>query len=150
MKKHLCYVLFCCCSYFLHAQSDEALIRATLMDYLTGSSYSKLDQIQAAFYEEAQLYLSHRDHDVFIKSPKEYADLFAKRPADQFNGREGRILSVKIDNTIAMARLEVKIPAWESIFIDQCLLKKINGEWKIIAKSATELPKEAVAASTKH
>ncbi len=121
-------------------QSDDADIRKTLQNYLDGSSYNNLEQIQSAFYEEADLFLSKKDQEIWVLSPKDYADLFKNRPKGSFNGREGKILSIDRSNTIAMAKAEIRIPARNMHFVDIFLLKKLQGEWKIISKAATLMP----------
>nr|WP_298995836.1 nuclear transport factor 2 family protein [uncultured Allomuricauda sp.] len=124
----------------LHAQSEEESIRKTLQDYLDGSSYNNTEQIESAFYKEAELFLSKKDQELWVLSPKEYADLFKNRGKGKFNGREGKILTIDQSNNIAMAKAEIKIPARGMHFIDIFLLKKLEGQWKIISKAATLMP----------
>ncbi|MCL6266803.1 nuclear transport factor 2 family protein [Flagellimonas myxillae] len=122
------------------AQSEEKAIRETLQTYLDGSSYSNLEQITSAFYPEADLFLSKKDQELWVLTPQEYADLFRNREAGKFNGRIGKILTVDQANTIAIAKASIEIPSRRMKFIDLFLLKKLQGEWKIISKAATLLP----------
>lgn len=122
------------------AQSEMEEIQKTLMNYINGSSYNDANMIQSAFYEEADLFLSKKDQEIWLLSPKEYADLFQNRTKGEFNGREGKILTIDIANNIASAKAEIKIPSNNMVFIDIFLLKKLSGEWKIISKAATLMP----------
>ncbi len=139
MKKIFSYSIFLL-SIVGSAQSDLAQIEETLQKYLNGSSYSEPEMIQSAFYSEAPLFLSKEGQEIYLLSPKEYADLFKNREKGKFNGRDGKILTIDQSNNIAMAKAEIKIPARNMTFIDIFLLKKLEGEWKIISKVTTLLP----------
>ncbi len=123
----------------VYAQSEEAAIKATLQKYLDGSSHSDSDLITSAFYEEADLFLSKKDQELWVLSPEDYANLFKNRERGKFNGRVGKILSVDYANNIASAKAEIAIPSRNLLFIDIFLLKKLEGEWKIISKAATSI-----------
>ena len=49
-------------------------------------------------------------------------------------------MTIDQSNDIAMAKAEIKIPARNMHFIDIFLLKKLEGQWKIISKAATLMP----------
>ena len=117
--------------------TEEDAIRLTLEAYLNGSSHSDMEQITSAFYPEADLFLSKKDQELWILSPQEYAELFKNRERGKFNGRVGKILAIDHQNTIATAKASIEIPSRNMTFIDLFLLKKLNGEWKIISKAAT-------------
>ena len=121
------------------AQSDMAAIEQTLMNYINGSSYNDMEQIQSAFYEQADLFLTKKDQEIWVVNPKEYAELFQKRTKGEFNGRQGTILTIDVANTIATAKVELRIPASDLLYVDLFLLKKISGKWKIISKAATQI-----------
>ena len=129
-------------SVHLVAQTDEEAVHNTLQDYIVGTSFNKPEMIQGAFYENATLYLSKKDQEIFIMTAVEYADSFKKREWGEFNGREGKVLSVNVENDIAMAKAEILIPDAGLRFIDIFLLKKLGGKWKIISKAATLMPEE--------
>ncbi|MEX0287632.1 MAG: nuclear transport factor 2 family protein [Flavobacteriaceae bacterium] len=137
--KSISLTCFLIISFFGFAQ-EEQKIKATLENYLNGTSYNVPDQISSAFYPEADLFLSKKGQDIFIMSVQEYSDLFKKREKGVFNGRTGRVLAIDISNTIAMAKAEIQIEKAKLRFIDIFLLKKIEKEWKIISKAATEIP----------
>lgn len=121
------------------AQTEVEQIQKTLLNYINGSSYNDPQLIQTAFYEEADLFLSKKDQEIWVLTPKEYAALFKKREKGKFNGREGKILSIDFANNIASAKAEIAIPSSDLLFIDIFLLKKLSGEWKIISKAATQI-----------
>lgn len=117
----------------------EAQIRATLTNYIEGSSYNRVDQIKKAFASNATLYLTNKDGDFKTYTPEEYSGFFKNREPGKFNGRVGKILAIEIEKNIANARAEIVIPERKSKYIDLFLLKNIDGEgWRIISKTATQ------------
>jgi len=140
MKKLTTFALVLFTS-LVSAQSEMVDIQKTLMNYINGSAYNDPEMIQSAFYEEADLFLTKKDQEVWVLNPKGYADLFKNRTKGEFNGREGTILTIDFANTIASAKAEIKIPSRNLLYVDIFLLKKISGEWKIISKAATQMPK---------
>jgi len=117
---------------------EEAGIRATLGRYLRGSSYNDPELIASAFYENADLFLSHPEKEIFLMTVAEYSAIFANRERGKFNGRTGEILSIDYANDIAIAKAEIGFTERDSRYIDLFLLKKLQGEWKIISKTATQ------------
>ena len=67
---------------------------------------------------------------------KEYTKWFTKNQGE-FNGRVGNIISIDHFNSIATAKAEIIIPSKSVRFVDLFLLKKMDGIWKIISKSAS-------------
>lgn len=126
----------------LLAQTEEDAVRKTLQNYIDGTSYNNPEQIEDAFYKDAHLFLSKDGQEIFIMTAEEYADSFKKREQGTFNGREGKILSVDVENDIATAKAEILIPEADLRFIDIFLLKKLSGTWKIISKAATMATEE--------
>ncbi|WP_409416773.1 nuclear transport factor 2 family protein [Flavobacterium sp. PS2] len=139
MKKIIYFIALLFLPGCLLAQTEEVLVKKCIDNYIEGSSYNKPESIEKAFYPEANLFLSHKDKDLWIVPINEYANGYKKGVQGQFNGRIGRILSVELYNDIALAKAEIVIPSKKLEFIDLFLLKKIQGEWKIISKSATSL-----------
>lgn len=139
MKTQFLTLTFLLLTLSLSAQSEEEAIRQTLQNYIDGSSYNDQELIQSAFYENADLFLSKKDQELWILSPEEYANLFKNREKGKFNGRNGKILMVDYANNIASAKAEILIPERGLTFIDIFLLKKLNGKWKIISKAATQI-----------
>jgi len=124
------------------AQSADAAIKTALLDYLDGSSYNNPEQISRAFYDDARLFLSKEGQEVFIMTVSEYAGLYEKREKGTFNGRKTKILSIDQSNDIAIAKAEIHITSNNTKYIDLFILKRLSGNWKIISKAATKIPKE--------
>jgi putative intracellular protease/amidase len=122
------------------AQSEQALIERCLQNYLDGTSYNKPDSISKAFYTEANLFLSHKDKPLWIVPIAEYTKWFQKGEQGVFNGRLGRTVSIDVYGDIAIAKAEILLPERKQEFMDMFLLKKIQGEWKIISKAAANKP----------
>lgn len=134
-------------------QDDNERIKATLNNYLEGTTFNRPDQIMSAFYPASNMYLHNMADTVLLMSPARYAGLFAGRE-ERDNGRRGSILSIDRQLDVAYAKVRVDIPAWNSRFYDLILLKKIEGEWLIIGKCATrepipQTPREMLAHPTK-
>ncbi|MEL6968906.1 MAG: nuclear transport factor 2 family protein [Bacteroidota bacterium] len=136
IKLSLAIVLF---SFTLSAQTEVEQIQTTLTHYLYGTSYNDVERIDSAFYQDATLYLTGRD-GFKLYTPSEYSAFFANREKGVFNGREGQILEISIEHDIASAKAEILIPALKRRYIDWFLLKKLDGRWLIISKTATYYP----------
>ena len=119
-------------------ESSFQQIEKTLQDYIIGSSYNKLDQLESAFTEDATLYLTGKD-GFKIYTPKEYCGFFKNKKAGEFNGRVGEILSIEIFKDIASAKAEIAGPDRKWVYIDLFLLKNTSKGWKIISKTATKV-----------
>lgn len=119
------------------AQSEEDKIEDAINTYIEGTSYNLPEKIKDAFYEEANLYLSHKEKNIWIVPINEYASWFKNKEKGKFNGRTGKILSVDRENDIAMAKAEILIAKNDMHYIDIFLLKRIKSKWKIISKAAT-------------
>ncbi len=137
MKTYFFTVLFLLVNFYTIAQSDHDQIRATIHQYLEGTSYNKPEVIKMAFYEEANLFLTHKDKKLWIVPVQEYASWFEKKKRGTFNGRIGNILSIDQENDIATAKAEILAKGKSIRYIDMFLLKKIEGKWKIISKAAS-------------
>lgn len=136
MKKKIHLFIVLLVSLFVNAQTEEEKVKKCIENYLYGTSYNQPDSIAKAFYTEANLFLSHKEKPLWIVPIAEYSQWFKKGEQGKFNGRLGRIISMDIFNDIATAKAEIVIPARKQEYIDMFLLKKIQGDWKIISKSA--------------
>jgi len=137
MKKIFFAILFALVSNLSFSQSEKSLIENCIQNYIQGTSYNKPESISKAFYSEASLFLSHKDKPLWIVPISEYITWFQKGNKGEFNGRTGKIISVEIYNDIAIAKAEILITEKKQEFMDMFLLKKIQGEWKIISKAAS-------------
>ncbi|MEP3889360.1 MAG: nuclear transport factor 2 family protein [Hellea sp.] len=111
-------------------------VKAALNNYLNGSSYSRPDQIKSAFYAESDMFLHHPEKPIYRMTSETYAALFEKRERGKFNGRYGKILDIDISGDIATAKAEILIPKGNARYIDIFILKKLDGDWKILSKAA--------------
>lgn len=136
-RTFIALILFFSLSSSLFAQQAESAIRATLTDYIQGTSYNYPERIKAAFHETADLYLSRGEDPLFILPMAEYAAMFEKNTPGSFTGRVGQIISIDRFQDIATAKVEILVPGADLRFIDMFLLKEFYGEWKIISKTAS-------------
>jgi len=142
MKIYLFSISLFLISTTITAQTEKEAVNKALQLYIDGSSYNDPEKIVAPFYDDARMFLSKKDQPIYVLSATEYAALFEKREKGKFNGRVGTILSVDIANDIALAKVEILIAARNMRFIDMFILKKLEGDWKIISKAATLMPEE--------
>lgn len=123
-------------SFAQDSPNQHDAVKAALNNYLNGSSYSRPDQIKRAFYAESDMFLHHREKPIYRMNPETYANLFAKREQGKFNGRYGKILDIDISGDIATAKAEILLPSGNARYIDIFILKKLDGDWKILSKAA--------------
>jgi putative intracellular protease/amidase len=103
---------------------------------LNGTSYNDQSQINKAFYANARLYLPGKDEAMREMGALEYAQLFPQDKKGQFNGRLGRLISMDVTGDVATAKAEILLLKSGIRFVDVFLLKKIQGTWQIISKTA--------------
>lgn len=144
MKKILFCILFGIgISTALLAQTEQEQIKKTLFDFIDGTTYNYPDRVRNAFYQNAPMFLSNPADTVWQVTAEQYATWYSRKPPGTKNPRNGRVISIDIVKDVAYAKLEFVIPAYGNRYFDLLLLKKIEGEWKIIAKctSAEPIPK---------
>lgn len=142
MKNKFLGCLLLLITQFTVAQSEHAYVEKALQKYMEGSSYNKKALIISAFAENATLYLTGRDGEFKLYSPKQYADFFKNAEEGKFNGRAAKVLAIEVVKDIATAKVEIAGPGRKWVYIDLFLLKKLKGEWKIISKTATRIDDE--------
>ncbi|MEM7701539.1 MAG: nuclear transport factor 2 family protein [Pseudomonadota bacterium] len=135
------------CSIPANADDEIDSIRATVSTYIDGTAYSEADRLRGIFHEEARLYLDHKDYPVFVMESPKFIEAFARGKKGEFNGRYGSVLHIDRSGGTATAKAEIIIPADKSRFVDYFLLKKIEGQWMIIGKSAVREETEMTGAS---
>ncbi len=119
------------------SKHEETQIIATLNDYIIGTSYSHLDQINKAFYPGAELFLDGKYGGIRVVPIEEYAGWFKDNEAGKFTGRVGNIISLDRFGNIATAKAEILIPSRNARYVDMFILKQnAKGAWKIISKTA--------------
>ncbi|MEL6193609.1 MAG: nuclear transport factor 2 family protein [Bacteroidota bacterium] len=121
----------------LFSQCEEDKIIEALQGYMVGTSYNYPDRVLSSFMPEANMFLENREKELFLMKIEDYAGRIDKSKAGEFNGRVSHILDIDRFGVIATAKLEVLIPSIDKRFIDYLLLRKLEGEWKIISKTAT-------------
>lgn len=127
---------------FAQDSTPQEEIEIALNNYLNGSSYSRPEQIKSAFYPDSDMFLHHDKEPIYRMNSLEYAALFEKRERDVFNGRFGKILDIDVAGNIATAKAEILMPSIKARFFDVFILKKLDGEWKIISKAADRTTSE--------
>ena len=123
---------------FSSSTTDKSQINNTILNYINGTSYNQPGLIEKAFYPEANLFLDSKDGKLWIVPIKKYQSWYENKTQGEFNGRIGNIISIDQVNTIATAKVEILFPEDNSRYIDLFLLKKIEGQWKIISKAAAK------------
>jgi len=136
-KEFFLSLIVLCLSFSITAQTENEQIKVTINNYIEGTSYNQLDQIAEAFYPEAELFLDINDEMVVVPI-SEYISWFENNKPGEFNGRVGRIISIDQFQNVATAKAEILMPKSKSRFIDFFILKKIEGKWKIISKTASK------------
>ncbi|WP_422105467.1 nuclear transport factor 2 family protein [Winogradskyella sp.] len=116
-------------------QEDETgAIKATLENYINGSTGGKPDLLRTAFHPDLNLYYVRNNKlkvwsgEAYIKDTKE----------GQPTGESGEILSVDYTNDIAVAKVMISSPNTSAPYIDYFLLAKAEGKWTIIHKAFTK------------
>ncbi|GEM_PF-235077 len=127
----------------LQAQSDKVLIESTIQKFIDGTTYNYPDSIISTFYPETRMFLYNGTDTVWSVTSEEYASWYSRKPPGTRNARYGQISSIDISLDVAYAKVEFLIPSFGNRYYDLLLLKKIRGEWKIVAKctSAEPIPK---------
>ncbi len=130
----------------LSGQTDMEKVEATINRFIEGTVYNYPEIIESAFYPEAEMYLYNTADTILRLSPKEYAAYYDNGRRGQENARPSTIIEIKLVLDVAYALLQVDIPSFGNRFNDMLLLKKIDGEWLIVAKvtSAGPLPLTAM------
>lgn len=118
-------------------KTDRQQVEQTLHDYIQGTSFSNPTQIARAFDPQANLYLTKKDQPHWIVPSSTYIDWFKDRPVGTPVGRIGEIISIDIEGDVAAAKVEVIMPKRKARYADLMLLKKLEGQWKIISKTAS-------------
>lgn len=117
----------------LSAQSDKALIEATLNDYIQGSTNGQPKRLEKAFHPDLNLYYV-KDEEVKIWSGKDY---ILDTKEGQPTGETGKIISIDFENNAAMAKVEIFNPKNNRTYVDYFMLLKTDNKWTIIHKMFT-------------
>ena len=120
-----------------YGQSNESKIRQTLTNYIQGTSYNRPKQIEKAFHQETSLLLEKKNNPLWRVPVKQYISWFENGKVGEFTGRIGEIMNIDVAGSVATAKVEIIFPAKKLRYTDLFLLKKLNGNWQIISKTAS-------------
>jgi putative intracellular protease/amidase len=121
---------------------ERVAITRTLTDYIDGSGHAQPEQLRRAFHPDARLLLSRPGTAYWPVGVDEYVGWFSGAKAGQPTGRIGKVLSIDVEGDTATVKAEILMPGQGARFIDLFLLRKLDGEWKIVAKTATREPSQ--------
>lgn len=114
--------------------TDREAITATVQLYIDGSADGDVEKLKQAFDERAWMFgaLGGERVDVPITSMTE---MVAAQPMDAAGTYEARIGAVVSTGEAATVTVE-ESGCWGAVsFVDYFLLSRIEGNWKIVAKS---------------
>lgn len=131
-------------SHFLaFSQTKEDYVRHSLHNYFNGTAYSYLNQIEAAFYPEATLYLENREGELMKLTAAEYIAFFEKNTPGEFTGRYNKILSIEVEGNLAQVKAEILIPSRNRRYVDVFIFREMSeNHWQIVSKAANSSPIE--------
>ena len=110
-------------------------VKATLSDYFDGIYDSSEDKLRSAFHPDAHIY-SATDGTLADFPLDTFVDRVTSRESCSSQGapRTDKIVSIDFSGpNSALAKVELSIPGTD--FVDFLSLMKIDGRWRIIAKT---------------
>jgi len=110
-------------------------VKATLADYFDGIYDSSEDKLRSAFHPDAHIY-SATDGTLADFPLDTFVDRVTSRKSCSSQGapRTDKIISIDFSGpNSALAKVELSIPGTD--FVDFLSLMKIDGRWRIIAKT---------------
>jgi len=114
---------------------DVAAIEAVILDYFDGQGEASLERLQRAFDSKASMYGVVTDdagqQSIRVWPMDETMQAWASNDDPVGAGRDGEVLSIEIVDS----RLAVATFRYEDRFYDAFTLVKVNGAWKIAAKT---------------
>jgi hypothetical protein len=137
MKKMTMGLMILGCSFFANAQNQEkVLLEKTIQTYFDGWMTGDTIKIGKAMHFTCQLKVI-KDNKVAEYDRKTYLKGFKPRP--KLENAQGRIINIDITGNVASAKCEIETP--ERMFTDYFNMMKLNGEWYIVDKIATNILK---------
>ena len=110
-------------------------VKATLVDYFDGIYESSEDKLRNAFHPDAHIY-SATDGTLADFPLDAFVDRVTSRKSCSSQGapRTDKIVSIDFSGpNSALAKVELSIPGTD--FVDFLSLMKIDGRWRIVAKT---------------
>jgi hypothetical protein len=114
------------------ADADEDQVRAVLNEYFAGHATGDGAHYKKIFHPNSKLYFI-RDGKYSERTSAEYIAGASGRPAADEAKRKRTIASIDIAGDAASAKLVLQYP--DVKFTDYMSLLKVDGEWKIVAKT---------------
>jgi hypothetical protein len=137
MKKTIMSLMILGCSLFANAQNQEkVLLEKTIQTYFDGWMTGDTIKIGKAMHLTCQLKII-KDNQVTEYDRKTYLKGFKLRP--KLENSQGRIINIDITGNVASAKCEIETP--QRLFTDYFNMMKLNGEWYIVDKIATNILK---------
>jgi hypothetical protein len=137
MKKMTMGLMILGSSFFVNAQNQEkVLLEKTIQTYFDGWMTGDTIKIGKAMHLTCQLKV-RKDNQVAEYDRKTYLKGFKPRP--KLENTQGRIINIDITGNVASAKCEIETP--ERMFTDYFNMMKLNGEWFIVDKIATNILK---------
>ncbi len=124
--------LMLCLSGYAQAQTDEALVKETLLNYLEGGTNQDTARLNRAFFGGVLQMSINREGRPTASSKREF---MSKVRLGQKLDRNTRIVSYSIMNTAATATVESEYADFK--YVDYLNLLKIGNEWKIVSRVFT-------------
>ncbi|MBV6644866.1 MAG: PQQ-dependent sugar dehydrogenase [Cyclobacteriaceae bacterium] len=143
MKKYCLLSFLILISTGMFGQSDREDIITVLNHFLEGTTYHYPEKIKEAFLPGVSMFLHNTADTLWQVTPETYASWFERGERGKKNTREGKIVSIDLVGNVAYSKLQVDIAAFGNRYYDLVLLKKVEGQWKIVSKctSAEPIPK---------
>jgi len=116
---------------------ERKLIENTIEMYFEGWMTGDTTKIGKAMHATCHL-KNIKDEEVLVFDRSTYLGFFKPRPRRENSG--GRVVKVDITGNIASAKCEIDTP--KRLYTDYFNLMKLNGEWYIVDKIATNVAKE--------
>lgn len=145
MEKNVCYLCFLICLFFTCTttqkatsaiQAEKSLITHTINNYFEGWMTGDTTLLGSAMHTTCKL-KNVKDDQVLVYDRAKYLSFFKPRPRRENAG--GRIISINVTDNIAAAKCEIYTE--KRLFTDYFNMMKLNGQWYIVDKIATNRAK---------
>ncbi|MFK7810697.1 MAG: nuclear transport factor 2 family protein [Saprospiraceae bacterium] len=117
--------------------TDVQLIETTIGHYFDGLVDHKPESLKKAFVPSASMKWIEKGVYIEVNALDALIDYVTKNPAVK---AKAQISSITVTGDAANAKLEIEYETFT--FVDFMHLLKIDGEWKIVSKTYTTIPKE--------
>ncbi|HWA14925.1 MAG TPA: nuclear transport factor 2 family protein [Gemmatimonadales bacterium] len=112
--------------------SEEAAVRAALQHYVNGHASGIKGEFKAAMHEQGIMYFV-RDGALALRTFPDYYAGPDGKPAEDEARRKRRIEFVDVSGNAAAGKITLEYP--DVILTDYMALLKVDGAWRIVAKS---------------